>query len=162
METCLLAGKINFFHCFVIFYADRSVRITPERPYSPPSGHPHTVTPRKSVPIPTRFEPPQFDISPIPTDGFDEERIPGNHGRVEQNEVHVFSPKKSSQKEIPEVTDEHVSSFFSSFHLFATIMFSLPFYVDLDGKKTIVDADLHVTPQKEGWISSIKFLVLYI
>lgn len=89
------------------------MRITPERPYSPPNGHPHTVTPRKSVPIPTRFEPPQFDISPIPTEGFEEERIPGDHDRVKQSEVHDYSPKKSPQKEIPipEGANEHVSKF---------------------------------------------------
>lgn len=87
------------------------MRISPERPYSPPSGHPHTVTPRKSVPVPTRFEPPQFDVSPIPADAHDE-RFPGDHDRATQSEFHDrYSPKKSPQKQIPEHVDEHVSSF---------------------------------------------------
>ena len=105
LETYIVTDQFNF--CFPLF-TDKSVRITPERPYSPPSGHPHTVTPRKSVPIPTRFEPPQFDISPIPADGFDEERIPGDHDRVERDEVRDYSPKKSPLKEIQENTGQHV------------------------------------------------------
>lgn len=104
-----MVNKFKFCHSY--FYADRSVRITPERPYSPPSGHPHTVTPRKSVPIPTRFEPPQFDVSPIPADALDES-FPGDHEGMVQSEVHdYYSPKKSPQKQIPEDADEHVSNF---------------------------------------------------
>lgn len=84
------------------------MRITPERPYSPSRGHPHTVTPRKSVPVPTSFEPPQFDISPIHADALDE-RFPGDHDGTVQGEFngHVSS-KKSPQKEIPENIDEHI------------------------------------------------------
>ena len=91
------------------FCADRSVRITPERPYSPSKAHPHTVTPRKSVPIPTRFEPPQFDVSPIPADAHNE-RFPGDHDETAQNEFHDHDyPKKSPRKQIPEDVNEHVS-----------------------------------------------------
>ena len=100
----------NKLYC-LYFCADRSVRITPERPYSPSRGHPHTVTPRKSVPIPTRFEPPQFDISPIHADALDE-RFPVDHDEALQSESHDHcSPKKSPQKQIPEDVDKHVSNF---------------------------------------------------
>lgn len=95
---------------FTYFYfcADRSVRITPERPYSPSRGHPHTVTPRKSVPVPTSFEPPQFDISPIHAEALDE-RFPGDHDGTVQGEFNDhFSSKKSPQKEIPGDIDEHL------------------------------------------------------
>lgn len=82
------------------FYADKSVRITPERPYSPFRMQTRTtVTPRKSVPVPTTYEGPQFDVSPIPTDALDEKEA-----RVEpvtQN-AGYHSPKKSPLERIPE------------------------------------------------------------
>ena len=82
------------------FYADKSVRITPERPYSPVRMQTRTtVTPRKSVPVPTTYEGPQFDVSPIPTDALDEKEA-----RVEpvtQN-AGYHSPKKSPLERIPE------------------------------------------------------------
>jgi len=89
---------------------DKSVRITPERPYSPARAHPHTVTPRKSVPVPTTYEPPRFDVSPIPADVLDDEEAPGTRDDMPQSEVHdYYSPKKSPQKQIPKDTDEHTS-----------------------------------------------------
>ena len=101
------------------FCADRSVRITPERPYSPPKAHPHTVTPRKSVPIPTRFEPPQFDVSPILIDAHDE-RFPSDHDETVQSEFHDhYYPKKSPRKQIPEDVDEHVSLFGAIYVLYS-------------------------------------------
>ena len=87
------------------------MRITPERPYSPTHAHPHTVTPRKSVPVPTTYEPPRFDVSPIPADVLDDEEAPGIRHDRPQSEVHdYYSPKKSPQKQIPKDTDEHVSN----------------------------------------------------
>ncbi|RMX43573.1 hypothetical protein pdam_00010827, partial [Pocillopora damicornis] len=83
--------------------AEKSVKITPERPYSPPNGHPNTVIPRKSVPVPTKYEPPQFDISPIPADVHDSENVRGTLDRVLQSEVHdSYSPEKSKspQKQV--------------------------------------------------------------
>lgn len=76
--------------------AEKSVKITPERPYSPPNGYPNTVIPRKSVPVPTKYEPPQFDISPIPANVHDSENVRGTLDRVLQSEVHdSYSPEKS-------------------------------------------------------------------
>lgn len=99
------------------FCVDKSVRITPERPYSPPNAHPHTVTPRKSVPIPTRYEPPQFDVSPIPADAHNQS-FPGDHDETVQSEFHGhFYPKKSPLKQITE--DEHVSLFGVSYILYS-------------------------------------------
>ena len=87
------------------------MRITPERPYSPAHSYPHTVTPRKSVPIPTTFEPPQFDVSPIPADGFDSEEAVGPHDEMPQSEIRdYYSPKKSPQKQILENRNERVSN----------------------------------------------------
>lgn len=87
------------------------MRITPERPYSPVRAHPHTVTPRKSVPVPTTFEPPQFDVSPIPADVLDDEDVPGTRDDIPQSEVRdYYSPKKSPQKRIPEDREEYVSN----------------------------------------------------
>lgn len=99
-------------HCVLIvtFYTDRSVRITPERPYSPARSHPHTVTPRKSVPIPTTYEPPQFDVSPIPGDILDDDEVPGTRVDMPPVEVRDYvSPKKSPLKQLPEDDDQHVS-----------------------------------------------------
>lgn len=89
----------------IICCTDRSVRITPERPYSPTRAHSHTVTPRKSVPVPATYEPPQFDVSPVPADVLDDEEVP----HVPQTEVHDHhSPKKSPLTRIPEDKHEHV------------------------------------------------------
>ncbi|PFX32008.1 WD repeat-containing protein 90 [Stylophora pistillata] len=92
--------------------ADKSVKITPERPYSPPNAHPNTVTPRKSVPVPTEYEPPQFDISPIPADVHDVENDRGTLDRVPQSEVHdgySSGKSKSSQKQVLLDTGEYRS-----------------------------------------------------
>ena len=86
------------------------MKITPERPYSPARAHPHTATPRKSVPVPTTYEPPQFDVSPIPADVLDDEEVPPiPYGDVPQIEVHDhYPPNKSPLKRIPEDKDEQV------------------------------------------------------
>lgn len=92
------------------------MKITPERPYSPPNGHPNTVIPRKSVPVPTKYEPPQFDISPIPADVHDSENVRGTLDRVLQSEVHdSYSSEKSKspQKQVLLNTGESVRMNFS-------------------------------------------------
>lgn len=92
--------KGDIFPLISSFYADKSVRITPERPYSPVRIQPHaTVTPRISVPVPTTYEAPQFDVSPIPTDALDEKEARAEH--VSQNAGH-HSPKKYALERIPE------------------------------------------------------------
>ncbi|CAH3162897.1 unnamed protein product [Porites lobata] len=90
---------------------DKSVRITPERPYSPMHAQPHTVTPRKYVPVPAAYEPPQFDVSPIPANGLDNEEVPNaRHDGVPQTERHeYYSPKKILQEQIPEGQSKHKS-----------------------------------------------------
>ena len=92
------------------------MKITPERPYSPPNGYPNTVIPRKSVPVPTKYEPPQFDISPIPADVHDIENVRGTLDRVPQSEVHdSYSSEKSKspQKQVLLNTGESVRMKFS-------------------------------------------------
>ena len=88
------------------------MRITPERPYSPMHAQPHTVTPRKYVPVPAAYEPPQFDVSPIPANGLDNEEVPNaRHDGVPQTERHeYYSPKKILQEQIPEGQSKHVSN----------------------------------------------------
>jgi len=100
-----------FTYFFSVLHADKSVRITPERPYSPMRAQPHTVTPRKHVPIPATYEPPQFDVSPIPANGLDNEEVPNTrHDGVPQTERHeYYSPKKILQEQIPEGGSKHVS-----------------------------------------------------
>ncbi|XP_068672849.1 WD repeat-containing protein 90-like isoform X2 [Montipora foliosa] len=89
---------------------DKSVRITPERPYSPARAQPHTVTPRKSVPVPTTYEPPQFDVSPIQVDVLDEDENSVTHEHVPYNEVRGHhSPKKSPLQQVPVDGNGHTS-----------------------------------------------------
>ena len=98
---------------FFVLHLDKSVRITPERPYSPMRAQPHTVTPRKYVPVPATYEPPQFDVSPIPANGLDNEEVPnGRHDGVPQTETHeYYSPKKILQEQqISEGGSKHVSN----------------------------------------------------
>lgn len=127
---------------FIPEVPDRSVRITPERPYSPSKAHPHTVTPRKSVPIPTRFEPPQFDVSPIPADAHNE-RFPGDHDETAQSEFHDHDyPKKSPRKQIPEDVNEHTSAVKTK-----SPARKLNFNIPVDAGSRVPNADAHYAPK---------------
>ena len=74
------------------------MRITGERPFSP-SRAPNTVSPRKSAPLPTQFEPLQLDMSPITSDA-ERTRERDREGTARKNTHQDYHPPNNSPRDV--------------------------------------------------------------